>query len=507
MALPVRFLSVRRPREIEPAPGEAVVALQWIGWDDFGYRTTFKLHLAVDGRPFVEVGEWKILNLDCRKPDADDWQSTAVRTELPPTFERLSEAFVALGQDIASYRTLFDHAAPVAPNVLAGLRDVAIFEPEERVLAHDGFDKSLRRFPTARLAFEARREVATKSAEPSTHNEDIRFHVSCPIPGFESPHKLTVHFSRRRASLGLERMAVLVGRNGTGKTRLLAALAQTLSGLEAEANIDPLPSFRRVIAVSYGAWDRFTRPTGEGGRIAYVYCGLRTDKEDDPRERLSIDVPRAQRQAIADLAATIQDADKRTTWLESLSMCGIEGDRILTAVTLGDDAEDELARRSSGEQVAIIILTRLVRHLVKDTLVLFDEPEVHTHPLLLSGMLRALSKLLIQRDAFALLATHSPIPVQEIPGKSVFVIEEVERHPTVGSLGRQSFGAGLDDILAMAFRTRQDERNWASFVRECAERGLSPKEILGALGGSSSLGVSLLLAALEKSESDDAAES
>lgn len=497
---PLRFIVARRIRDVAPIAQEVVVALARTGWDDYGYRLMFKLSVAVDGQAFVDVGEWKILN-----SKGPALCGTSIETELPKTFDELSEGFVSLGQNLASYQKLLLLGQDLALRILAGLRDVVAVEPSDSVRAHDGFDKALTRFPPARQVFAARHELRSHSTMSRELPGDIRFEVSCKLSGFESPHRMTLAFSRREASLGLDRVAAIVGRNGTGKTRLLAALAQTLSGLKREAEIQPLPDFRRVIAVSYGAWDHFARPRGEGDRIPYVYCGLRADADDKSGERV-IDVGRAQEQAIEDLSVISKAPKLRDAWLRAMRTCGLDGEPLLEAIGHASESKKRLSHRSSGEQVATIVVTRLVLHVIQNTLVLFDEPEVHTHPHLLSGLLRALNELLVERDAFALLATHSPIPLQEIPANAVFVVDLVEDHPTIVPLSLQTFGASLDDIVAMAFRTRQDERNWASFVRAHVKEGKSADEIIRALGDSPSLGVRLLLAAMETDERDDAAD-
>ncbi|MBW6100166.1 ATP-binding protein [Escherichia coli] len=53
----------------------------------------------------------------------------------------------------------------------------------------------------------------------------------------------------------------------------------------------------------------------------------------------------------------------------------------------------------------------------KRCLVLFDEPETHLHPPLLAVLMSALRIVLNEVDAFAIVATHSPVVVQETLSK------------------------------------------------------------------------------------------
>ncbi len=81
----------------------------------------------------------------------------------------------------------------------------------------------------------------------------------------------------------------------------------------------------------------------------------------------------------------------------------------------------ELFRRlSSGHKIVLLTLTRLVETVQERSLVLFDEPESHLHPPLLSSFIRAVSDLLINRNGVGIIATHSPVILQEVPRACVW---------------------------------------------------------------------------------------
>jgi len=85
------------------------------------------------------------------------------------------------------------------------------------------------------------------------------------------------------------------------------------------------------------------------------------------------------------------------------------------------------------------------------TLVLIDEPENHLHPPLLASFTRALSDLLIKRNGVAIIATHSPVVLQEVPSSCVTIIDRVHSNfnfyrpdletfaENVGTLTRETF--------------------------------------------------------------------
>jgi predicted ATP-dependent endonuclease of OLD family len=106
---------------------------------------------------------------------------------------------------------------------------------------------------------------------------------------------------------------------------------------------------------------------------------------------------------------------------------------------------------SSGHKIVLLTLTRLVESVEERTLVLFDEPEAHLHPPLLSAMTRAISELMVQRNGVAIMATHSPVVLQEVPKSCVWILNRIGKvskaeRPTmetfaesVGILSREVF--------------------------------------------------------------------
>lgn len=494
------FVLTANVRSLKPVAGEPTVALRKTSWDDHGYRAAFDVYVSENGQPFVEAGQWKIIRV--RKGKASDNLQT---TELPRTFDRLPHDYISLAQDVEHYRALAHLKAPTAIALLKGLNDVVFTQPEANLKKYEGFQRSLLRFSSAQDAYLRGRAILAGlglvADGPSTEEfpQRIAFAFECQLPGFAAPHSVELNFSGEKSSLDLRRVCALVGRNGAGKTRVLGALARSLSGLEDEGTkVDPPPAFSRVIAVSYSAWDNFVRPKGEGNKIPYVYCGLCSPDGESGDATVRLDVEGAREIAAHDLEHILADENLSEQWRSALQSCGF--DRVGSPLSLalgGTDFLAALEKASAGEQMVAVVVTRLVRQLRPGALVLFDEPELHLHPSLLSSLLRALQDLLAARNAFAIIATHSPIPLQELPAACIRVLELVDASPTTRRLDDQSFGASLGEIVGLAFGSRPDERNFATQVRAFIASGKTPAEILAALGGEPSLAVDLLLRALE----------
>ncbi|GAA3503498.1 hypothetical protein GCM10019016_127560 [Streptomyces prasinosporus] len=114
-------------------------------------------------------------------------------------------------------------------------------------------------------------------------------------------------------------------------------------------------------------------------------------------------------------------------------------------------AQGIFSRLSSGHAIVLLTITRLVETVAEQSLVLLDEPEAHLHPPLLASFIRALSNLLTDRNGVALLGTHSPVVLQEVPRSCVWKVSRWGRHPpqrprletcgeNVGVLTQEIFG-------------------------------------------------------------------
>nr|WP_282558358.1 MULTISPECIES: AAA family ATPase [Providencia] len=137
---------------------------------------------------------------------------------------------------------------------------------------------------------------------------------------------------------------------------------------------------------------------------------------------------------------------------------------------LVSNARKRIKRMSSGHAVVLLTLTRLVATVEEKTLVLIDEPESHLHPPLLSAFIRALSDLLLDRNGVSIIATHSPVVLQEVPKRCVWKINRSRlstesRRPdietfgeNVGILTREVFGlevvkSGFHDLLVQSVKS------------------------------------------------------
>ena len=156
-------------------------------------------------------------------------------------------------------------------------------------------------------------------------------------------------------------------------------------------------------------------------------------------------------------------------------------------------------RLGAGHKMACLGFTHLLARIRDRTLVLFDEPELHTHPRLLSLMMRELATLLEEHRSFALITTHSPIVLQEVPARQIRVLRREDTYLRVGKYPGESFGEDLNEIVRAGFGIDHDERGYFDKLRKAVEEH-GPDYVRTTYADSLGLAGQLALASMEDEE-------
>jgi energy-coupling factor transporter ATP-binding protein EcfA2 len=504
----VRFYSTTHWSDL---PNDAVypcVGLKWDNWNDYGYQTLreFAYHEAPGG-PRLE-GSVKILHRG---------QYT---TQLPPVFDKLDDSFCSLGQSLEYYRQLGDLGAQRFRPILTALNDV-VFNPDigDRFASDEGFKTSLLRFSDAEKAYNFGGALVGRPVRKQG-NAVLSFRFTTTVPGATSPHVLELLSPN---ATRLNRIAALIGRNGTGKTQVLARFANAMSGLKREGSFEPeRPDFNRVIAVSYSVFDEFDRPRADES-FSYTYCGVRRttavssrlDPDGLPTEDADASVAVVEQHLRDALLTTDEVRGKLSAALERVAsldreaqwrnaMMALFGEQV-DLLTLFDGSRLRTAgyaALSSGQRILALVIAEIIAAIEPQSVILFDEPELYLHPDAITGVTRALHEILQDFDSFAIVATHSPIILQEIPARYVRVFHREGTVPIVDPLDIESFGESLSTITDRVFEVTPSQQNYRAYLRRLTSQHSADTII--AMFGNPGLGMHAraFLRALDESTSE-----
>lgn len=144
-------------------------------------------------------------------------------------------------------------------------------------------------------------------------------------------------------------------------------------------------------------------------------------------------------------------------------------------------------------------LTEVISKIEKESLLLFDEPELHLHPNAVANTLRMFYKLLEEFDSYAIFATHSPLIVQEIPSRYVQILTRIENILMVSSPTLECFGENVTNITNDIFDVNASESNYKTILMKLSQK-MSFDEVLGIFDGELSFNAMIYLKSCYKGE-------
>lgn len=471
------------------------VVLERDNWDDFHYKTTFTAELSLSENETIDLGSLKILKID----------QTKGFTPMPKQpFQELGPEYCSLGQDVSYYEKLFKAGRAVYQPYLKGLSDVAYDDKIKAKFENlEGFKVSLSRFGGAeRTISDAVRLF--RRVTPSVPRQSQGFVVQFKTTLAENANSFLIKFDFRRKAKLPHRMNVLIGYNGTGKTRLLSNLAIVASGYGYGNKEDMLnkragrfvgnpPPFNTVVVVSYSAFDTFVIPgqteiekarLQEEGRIfSYVYCGLRELASEGKNQQGQVYRLRTPAETEAEFLSSlrrVREANRLNSLIEILRPMLLDPSFQRIGLTKlysdynprNEKGLAELFRGlSSGHKVVLKIIIDLTAHVddSQPTLILIDEPETHLHPPLLAAFLKSVRACLDEFDAYAIVATHSPVVLQETPSRFVHVLRRIGDQSAVASPSIETFGENIGVITQDVFNLDDGSTDWHDTLRWLAK--------------------------------------
>jgi predicted ATPase len=481
---------VLRAGNYVPDLGKNEVYLIVNEWNDYSFVTTFGVYA------FDQRGERHKLS-NVKIGFLGQTSDVATYSKLGDGFESLPEGFFSLGMGVEYYKLLFSNFdAAWRQNFLARLRDVVwsreiLEQAEDERVFQNSFLRSIS-LSTVRDQF------------ASVLQGDVRltdFHFGFCLPSSENFAGFDLQFLVQANSIPSTNMHALIGRNGVGKTTLLNAMVKAISnqvGTDAHFYTEHLVGrskiedhyFSRLVSVAFSAFDPFDLPR-EDERARYSYIGLTNYAGQDG----AIIKPKSElfEEFVDGLAFCFEDDRRRSRWVQAIETLqsdenfadmGLLSLEPLRGGELKGRALYLISKMSSGHAVVILTMTLLVAKVEEQTLVLFDEPESHLHPPLLSALMRSLSQLLHTRNAVAIIATHSPVVLQEIPRSCVWKVFRSKIASEKKRPDTETFGENVGTLTREVFGLEVERAGFHTVLSELVSQGGTFEEILYQLGGS-----------------------
>lgn len=420
-------------------------------WDDWGYITTFKLFHYKSQTERYEIGDLKILDLFSKT------------TILQETFSVLPSNFASLGQSLDYYINLKKIFPENFEEILEALNDISSnFGLRDTFEKSEGFFASLIRFSEAEKVLNEAKFIL--SDETNSLRKNFNFTYSITLNGADDKH--IVEFSFINQEDYPFRSIALIGKNGTGKTQFINNLASSLCDIKSPGKFNPSrPLFSRVIAISFSLFDKFDIPKSTK-KFSYKYIGFRQGDEIITQEAINNKL----RQSFS----IIRKENRESEWFNFINsiidLKQFDFDSDLNLKSREKDFENIILKReellSSGQNILVYTITELIANLRRDSIVLFDEPETHLHPNAIAILVKVINKILIHYNSFAIIATHSPIVIQETPSKNVRVFDRIGNTPIIKKLSIESFGENISKLNDVVFYRNEFKEIYKDYFDE-----------------------------------------
>ncbi|MEJ5055756.1 ATP-binding protein [Sphingobacterium sp. MYb382] len=502
--LPLFEVIPENKRYFERSSKKSVFVIEKNNWNDYWFFTAYTLyHSAISSSSDKDqlIGHLKILKRGQSKNQFDLLKEGVM--------EYLDEDFCSMGADLDYYQRLSDLEPTIRKKVLNALNDVVNnVEIRNTFEAEDGFKVSLLRgrnldddiFDLGKIIIERNYKALF----------DMHLKLSFDMPGLT--HSIEFDFSNPTVgyqSILPERIGVLIGRNGSGKSTILSRLSRIASSMPQDRIDQTLQDtigtispegvgFPRVIFLSYSPFDSFNTPgltldhkkriinEMKHGLGSYMFCGTRNivKELESSFEQIASRAHSSGRLADEDI---ISDRIEKTI-LKSNQELAQEFSRNIQMISQTRNAEliqpvIEILRQeqtlnhllaekysnntatelehffnqlSTGHKFVIHAMSSIISTIAPRSLLLFDEPETHLHPPMLAVLMKAIRYTLDRTNSTMIVATHSPVVLQETISRQVLVVRREGKSIKASPPKLETFGENVGILTQTAFGLSTD---------------------------------------------------
>ena len=518
-----------------PDTGNDTVYLKVDFWNDYSFVTMFHMSLHDEDGQLHEIGNIKI-GFKGQTIDTDTY------TKLPDRFEGVGKEFFSLGQGVEFYRNIESLPNRLGKQILLALNDIVV-KPDiiDDIKEEQVFSTSFLR--NVSLSVVKGQYARVLEGNPELTNFKFKF----VRPETKYFGGIDLSFDVEVGSKPSTNIHAVIGRNGVGKTTLLNGMIEAITDrqganakfVDTEGWKEDVISddyFSSLVSVSFSAFDPFTPPQEQpdpARGTCYFYIGLK-DPKDEGLHRTISDL---QADCVKALIKCFYEPKKAERWLNAIVKLGSDENfasmRLEQLETVykdlrnytsdGEQADTSsflnkyreavspfLSRMSSGHAIVLLTITRLVATVEEKTLVLLDEAESHLHPPLLSAFVRALADLLHDQNGVAIIATHSPVVLQEIPCSCVWKIYRVGTNVTTSRPTIETFAENVGVLTSEVFSLEVERSGFHDILSKSVKTGRSYEEIVAdydnQLGFEGRAILKALIANRDRSSSHDATE-
>lgn len=501
-------------------------------WDDFDFHTSFFLHATtkLTGTGTKALGYISIM---CADRNLKEWDVTLLINKIgyDKIFYELPPGFCSLSTSLNLYKQLHRYLSPDQRNVFENSLNM-IFDSDspyyQKVSHTECFNKSLLRdtdigdyalvFGKEKMRENSRQyELRSKGFTVKYDNCDDEIALDF------SPIKI-----KDEKGIFPNGIISFIGKNGSGKSTFLYRLATELFASATNRRIKIIPEdivVSQLMLFSYSPFDDFILPVQYNKKILekwyfdlqkfretkngafkprFIYCGIRDvehevdvlineskndvinsfgDANRNYKERNRLDntflVNATKMSTECRSAIQIAQDEFKKDWNSFIAnlyevmpelIPAIESLNNRTYLVFEEEKWAECFKKlSTGHKFFIHAMSHLIAYCEENAVIMFDEPENHLQAPLLSFMMKEFRRILARRSSIMLIATHSPVILQEILSSNVRVVRRSDDAVTIKKPEIETYGASFGAISSHVFDLTTDMVSYFDVLKQIFE--------------------------------------
>lgn len=480
-----------------------VIKLTHATWDDwFPFETEFVVEYIRSLNDIVRLGTIKIFH-----------ENMGYVPNIPNRFENLDDSYYSLGTDSMFYETLLD-VFPVdleRIKLLESLKDVACNKERlNRVRDNALFKLSLLRGLSLHQIEGTFYKLVMGDSNKTSYSFVYKYETEDPTKEIE----ITVNDESTCLPTNVH---AIIGRNGVGKSKLIGRFLKCLENKDSDRikisddgfnYIGELNSFfTKIISVNFSIFDEkidiaenyniidglpyicITKDStlegycitkfGEQYKDKYIKILKNLEFINDKDEIIELD--KTDDRWVGIFMESLITCFQRKPYLWYTILETLNTDPIFkqhnckrlydTFIEFKDNKNEYLrqffnffTKLSSGHKIVILSLTKIIEFVDEKVLVIIDEPELYLHPPLLSSYIRCLSILMEKRNGVAILATHSPVVLQELPNSCIYKLERTGNVLRASRPDVETFAQNVSTLMSEIFGLESEESGFVKII-------------------------------------------
>lgn len=486
-------------------------------WNDFGYQTLYHLHftkkIVPESKGAFYVGPINIMQLGQKVGDDHVLRKSLLRQKIKKNL-----VFSTLPKDFYSFSTSIDLFKKIS-RYLTSEEERNLFISQLRLILSESdnyynivkddavFNVSLLRVGTMNnfsllkgrellLMEGCHYNLRTKAINLNFANSDTEVLLDfSSIKGIDSP-------------LIPNGIISFIGKNGSGKSTALYKLASLLYAapsdrdryMKSVGTLIPCDlGISQLMIFSYSPFDNFRLPgelvdsdlkswtnTIDKRTGRFIYCGLRDVKyeaesilaqrkqENNNNTDLNMYIPDIRLKSLSALSDESYEAykciekDKKInvefqSFVKSTQKSQHELYLIIESLieaSLFDGWGDVFNKLSTGHKFLLHCILHIIAYCEDNAMLLFDEPENHLQTPLLSFLMIEVRKILYKRKSVMLIATHSPVILQETLSSNVRIVRREGNCVSFSKPTIETFGENFGRISTEVFDLTTDRTDY-----------------------------------------------